>query len=120
MGPQRGAPCCWRSWVWGAPAHRAMSPACTTKAMSRLNPPNSVEPTCERFYESLGMTTWPFLTDKDLFAIANQLLQLVGNATPSSRILLFRWHGPINRCHSCEDKSIGWRKDSYKHEQPHV
>ncbi len=38
-------------------------------------------PSCERFYESMCTATRPFLTDKDLFSIANQLQQSVVNFT---------------------------------------
>jgi len=38
-------------------------------------------PSCERFYESICTATRPFLTDKDLFSIANQLQQSVVNFT---------------------------------------
>lgn len=38
-------------------------------------------PSCERFYESMCTATTPFLTDKDLFSIANQLQQSVVNFT---------------------------------------
>jgi hypothetical protein len=39
------------------------------------------DPTCERFYESMCTATEPFLTDKDLFSIADQLDQSVVNFT---------------------------------------
>ena len=42
---------------------------------------NPADPSCERFYESICTATRPFLTDKDLFSIANKLQQSVVNFT---------------------------------------
>ena len=46
-----------------------------------IEPDDPANPTCERFYESICTATRPFLTDKDLFSIANQLQQSVVNFT---------------------------------------
>jgi hypothetical protein len=46
-----------------------------------VEPDDPSNPTCERFYESMCTATRPFLTDKDLFSIANQLQQSVVNFT---------------------------------------
>lgn len=46
-----------------------------------VEPNDPANPTCERFYESLCTATRPFLTDKDLFSIADQLQQSVVNFT---------------------------------------
>src|SRR5215813_7089630 len=46
-----------------------------------VEPDNPSNPSCERFYESICTATRPFLTDKDLFSIANQLQQSVVNFT---------------------------------------
>lgn len=46
-----------------------------------VEPDDPTNPTCERFYESLCTATQPFLTDKDLFGIANQLEQSAVNFT---------------------------------------
>ncbi len=46
-----------------------------------IEPADPSDASCERFYESLCTATRPFLTDKDLFAIANQLQQSVVNFT---------------------------------------
>ena len=46
-----------------------------------IEPDDPTDPTCERFYESMCMATRPFLTDKDLFSIAEQLQQSVINFT---------------------------------------
>jgi uncharacterized caspase-like protein len=46
-----------------------------------VEPDDPSNPSCERFYESMCTATRPFLTDKDLFGIANQLQQSVVNFT---------------------------------------
>src|SRR5690349_500964 len=46
-----------------------------------VEPDDPSNPSCERFYESICTATRPFLTDKDLFSIANQLQQSVVNFT---------------------------------------
>lgn len=46
-----------------------------------IEPDDPANPSCERFYESMCMATRPFLTDKDLFSVANQLQQSVVNFT---------------------------------------
>src|SRR5947209_4268083 len=46
-----------------------------------IEPDDPTNPSCERFYESICTATRPFLTDKDLFLIADQLQQSVVNFT---------------------------------------
>jgi hypothetical protein len=46
-----------------------------------LEADDPTNPSCERFYESMCTATRPFLTDKDLFSIANQLEQSAVNFT---------------------------------------
>jgi hypothetical protein len=46
-----------------------------------IEPDDPANPSCERFYESICTATRPFLTDKDLFSIADQLQQSVVNFT---------------------------------------
>jgi len=47
-------------------------------SMQAEDPANA---SCERFYESICTATRPFLTDKDLYAVANRLQQSVVNFT---------------------------------------
>lgn len=46
-----------------------------------IEPDDPANPSCERFYESMCTATRPFLTDKDLFSIADQLEQSTVNFT---------------------------------------
>jgi hypothetical protein len=46
-----------------------------------IEPDDPGNPSCERFYESICTATRPFLTDKDLFSIADRLQQSVVNFT---------------------------------------
>jgi hypothetical protein len=46
-----------------------------------IAPDDPATPTCEKFYEALCTATEPFLTDKDLWSIANSLQQSVVNFT---------------------------------------
>ncbi len=44
-------------------------------------PDDAANPTCEKFYEVICTATMPFLSDKDLWSIANRLQQSVVNFT---------------------------------------
>jgi hypothetical protein len=46
-----------------------------------IEPDDPDNPSCERFYEAMCTATRPFLTDKDLFSLADQLQQSVVNFT---------------------------------------
>jgi hypothetical protein len=46
-----------------------------------IEPADPADDACQRFYESMCTATRPFLTDRDLFAIANRLQQSVVNFT---------------------------------------
>jgi caspase domain-containing protein len=49
--------------------------------MGRFEADDPSDPTCERFYEAICTATRPFLTDRDLFSVANRLQQSVVNFT---------------------------------------